>query len=154
MSNYRAQYQKMRRTRIEKICILIQIAAVIVFFLITPLQMAFLDHAGPGAMYRTISLWLIAYVIPIAILIVCAIIRSTEKGKRIAFDVTHRTSSKYREEAYVMAQRQKAQAASRQTNGQKTVMGQMPEIRQEQPVEQIEKKLKMEDYFPELHQDN
>ena len=90
MANYKKQYDKMRRTRLEKACITIQIAAGIGFLITGALQTTLLTHTNPYAMVKYQFCFMAAYFAFIGIAIACAVIRTVEHGKRKAFDLTHR----------------------------------------------------------------
>lgn len=155
MANYKKQYDKMRRTRLEKACITMQIAVGIGFLLTGALQTTLLTHTNPYTMVKYQFCFMAAYFAFIGIAIACAVIRTVEHGKRKAFDLTHRASSEYRRQAYIAAQYQKEQADRWQRNTPLEnqyagAAGNTDRISGE-TVKAIDKKVILEDYFPEIH---
>lgn len=108
MASYKKQYNDMRMTYLERICRLIQkicgICALAAFFLQTAmLRFDFMNIA-------VMNIFLIIFVILGLTAGICGIIRLFEKGKRTAYDVGHRTMSRYKEQSYILAQQKKAEA--------------------------------------------
>lgn len=157
MANYKKQYDKMRRTRLEKACITAQIVAGIGFLLTSVIQTELLTHVKPYVMVRYQFYFMAFYFVFIGIAIACGIIRTIEHGKRKAFDLTHRASSEYRRQAYIAAQYQKEQADmwQRSTPLEKQYAHPVRDGRQipGETVRGIDKKVILEDYFPEIHND-
>lgn len=111
MANYKKQYNEMRMTFLEKISRLIQRVCAGCFLAAFLLQSFMLAHDLMN--YAVMNIFAVIFWILIFIVIVCAVVRLVEKGKRSTYDTLHRATSKYREQTYILAQQQKAEAEKR-----------------------------------------
>lgn len=108
MPAYRKQYNELRMTYLERLCRLIQricgICALAAFVVQTLLlRFDFMTIA-------VMNIFLIIFVILGFIAGAFGIVRLFEKGKRTAYDIGHRSMSKYKEQTYILAQHRKAEA--------------------------------------------